>query len=390
MTYSRSLYNSETRNTAQFINDGDTQTVGTYFNWKAATGGMGDMTNTSRPGDSVCPKGWQLPVYSNDKSWDNLIRVVYSAETFTAGNAGANQANYQTTNGAHIYAMSQTLRRAPLSMPFSGSFQFYSGKTVAVAGYGFFWSSTSYSTPGARYLSFYSNSLGPQNGSSKGNGFPVRCVVEIFIFISLPTAGTNSEKKHSSSTDAVTEDATTNANAMTYSRSLYSSDTRNTANFINDGDTQTIGTYFNWKTATGGMGDMTNTNRPDDSVCPKGWQLPVDATSGKSYRQLIDAYYDGVYGSAWSGNTYYQTENGAHIYAMSQALRRAPLSIPFSGNFQFSSGKTARVASYGYFWSSTSYSTTYARYLYFYSHGLYPQFYLYKGNGVPVRCVAEK
>ncbi len=176
---------------------------------------------------------------------------------------------------------------------------------------------------------------------------------------------------------------------MAYSRSLYNSDTRNTANYILDGDTQTVGTYFNWKTATGGMGDMTNTSRPDDSVCPKGWQLPVDATSGKSYRQLIDAYYDGVHGGVYSTSSYYQTINGAHIYAISQALRRAPLSIPFSGDFQFYSGKAAYVASNGYFWSSTSYSTTNARYLAFASNYLYPRTNGYKGNGFPVRCVAK-
>ncbi len=207
----------------------------------------------------------------------------------------------------------------------------------------------------------------------------------------VPTEGTDSEKKHSSSTDAVTSSETTSTNSMAYSRSLYNSETRNTAQFINDGDTQTVGTYFNWKAATGGMGDITNTNRPDDSVCPKGWQLPVDATSGKSYRQLIDAYYDGVYGNA--NSTYKETVNGAHIYAMSQTLRRAPLSITLSGYFQFYSGKTVNVASYGNFWSSTSSSTssstTYARILNFYSNYLNPQNSNNKGGGFPVRCVAK-
>ncbi len=177
---------------------------------------------------------------------------------------------------------------------------------------------------------------------------------------------------------------------MAYSRSLYNSETRNTAQFINDGDTQTIGTYFNWKTATGGMGDMTNTSRYNDSVCPKGWQLPVDATAGKSYRHLFDSYYDGVYGNASANQANYQTTNGAHIYAMSQTMRRAPLSLPFSGYFQFNSGEPVNVAGNGYFWSSTSYSTTAARYLDFGSNALYPQNNSAKGYGFPVRCVAHE
>ncbi len=201
------------------------------------------------------------------------------------------------------------------------------------------------------------------------------------------TAGTDSEKKHSSSTTEVTSDTTYNTNSMAYSRSLYNSEIRNTAPFIMDSDTQTVGTYFNWKAATGGIGDTTNTSRLDDSVCPKGWQLPVDATSGKSYRHLIESYYDGVYG--YAGSTYKETINGAHIYAISQALRRAPLSITLSGYFQFYSSKTVGVASYGYFWSSTSSSTTSARNLYFLSNALHPQTYNNKGYGFPVRCVAN-
>ncbi len=206
----------------------------------------------------------------------------------------------------------------------------------------------------------------------------------------IPTEGTDSEKKHSSSTDTVTADDTANANSMAYSRSLYNSDTRNTANFINDGNTQTIGTYFNWKTATGGMGDVTNTHRPDDSVCPKGWQLPV-SSNDKSWDNLIRVVYSAetfIQGNA--GSTYKETINGAHIYAMSQTMRRAPLSVPFSGSFQFLSGKTVGVAGYGYFWPSTSASTTTARYLVFTSYSLYPQYTNNKGSGFPVRCVVLK
>ncbi|MBQ3261423.1 hypothetical protein IJH29_02070 [Candidatus Saccharibacteria bacterium] len=42
--------------------------------------------------------------------------------------------------------------------------------------YGYYWSSTTYSTTNSRNLGFYSAGLGPSNGNGKGFGFAVRCV----------------------------------------------------------------------------------------------------------------------------------------------------------------------------------------------------------------------
>ncbi len=177
MEYARSYYNptigsKETKSGSNhFLNDNDTQIAGTYLNWKTATAGVGITANTSVPNDSICPAGWQLPINDSDgKSYDNLIRKVYTNQTFSQGNASQNQ------NGAHIYAISQTLRQSPLSFPIPGYFSLYSGAVDAVASLGYFWSSTYLSASHARYLTFASSRLYPQGSGYKGMGYSVRCV----------------------------------------------------------------------------------------------------------------------------------------------------------------------------------------------------------------------
>ncbi len=386
MEYARSYYNPTvgrkgTRNGREvFWTDNDTQIVGTYLTWKTATAGTGDTTNTSRPNDSICPAGWQLPVNdSNGKSYDNLIRKVYTNQPFSQGWASQNQ------NGAHIYATSQTLRQAPLSFPFSGLFYFYPGDFTSVARYGNFWSSTSYSAPGVYRLDFVSSYLRPQNITLKGYGMSVRCVAPK---ISAATIwGAETKAKHSSGTT----NAKSIAYSMEYARSYYSptigsKETKNgNLHFLNDNDTQIVGTYLNWKTATAGTGDMTNISRPNDSVCPAGWQLPIRA-GDKSYDQIIRK----TYGSQITDGIASQNQNGARIYAINQTLRQAPLSFPFSGTFTHDTGNAGGIAGSSDYWSSSACNTSYACDLGIGSNYIYPQGYVAKGRGFPVRCVALK
>ena len=176
-----SLYNTYSASTARFINDGDKQTVGVYYNWYAATAGTGLWSMTSgEASDSICPKGWQLPSNSGSKSYQNLIIDTYGAQTLTAGNAESTSdtGHYHNVAGAKIYAMSQTMRRAPLSIPFSGYYNYGDSKVYNVGGGGYFWSSTAYSGTDARDLGFYSRYLYPQVANYKGYGFTVRCVAQ--------------------------------------------------------------------------------------------------------------------------------------------------------------------------------------------------------------------
>ncbi len=208
--------------------------------------------------------------------------------------------------------------------------------------------------------------------------------------------GAETGRKHSSSTTTVNQTDTTNTYSMEYARSYYnptigSKETTSASIFLTDDDTQIVGTYLNWKTATAGVGTTAKANVPNDSVCPTGWQLPVDDSNGKSYYNLIVSSYSrdtGAINSAEDSARKYKS-TGAHIYAPSQALRNTPLSFPLSGRFNFHTGAVYNVASYGAFWSSTSYSAPYARRLDFVSSNLYPQGNGYKGFGFNVRCAAH-
>ncbi len=73
-----------------------------------------------------------------------------------------------------------------LKMPMAG-YRSYSSSNVANAGsYGFYWSSTAYSTNRAYYLAFNSSSITPQADQYRSNGYSVRC------FKDTPTIPTSS------------------------------------------------------------------------------------------------------------------------------------------------------------------------------------------------------
>ncbi|MBR1795993.1 hypothetical protein IJ765_01890, partial [Candidatus Saccharibacteria bacterium] len=78
-----------------------------------------------------------------------------------------------------------------------------------------------------------------------------------------------------------------------------------------------------------------------------------------------------------------------HTYAMTNAMRRSPLSLPFTGYVNYTNGSINSVGCLGYWWSSTAGSAANARYLHFGSGYFYSQGNNAKGNGFAVRCVAQ-
>lgn len=61
--------------------------AGNLYNYVAATAGSGDGSSASGydAPDSICPKGWQLPIYSGSKSWEYLVNTVYGISNATSG-----------------------------------------------------------------------------------------------------------------------------------------------------------------------------------------------------------------------------------------------------------------------------------------------------------------
>ena len=77
-------------------------------------------------------------------------------------------------NSANIDTQSQLL---PINFIRGGRYVYSSGNITNRSSYGYYWQSRIYSDTYARYLTFNSTYLVPQNNSTKGDGFTVRCLV---------------------------------------------------------------------------------------------------------------------------------------------------------------------------------------------------------------------
>ncbi|MBR3204375.1 hypothetical protein IKF81_01700 [Candidatus Saccharibacteria bacterium] len=119
-------------------------------------------TTSGNMQDSICPKGWGLPINGDaqtTKSWINLLFTSYGL-----------QDNDSTSSlNAH---------KTPLSFVYSGAYG-WGGADLYNRGSGSaFWSSTPFSATGAHGSDFYSAHLLPQYGYNKIYGFTIRCVVQ--------------------------------------------------------------------------------------------------------------------------------------------------------------------------------------------------------------------
>ena len=145
---------------------------GDYYNWYAATAESGNynMGTNAEAEESICPRGWRLPVNGGndtDKSWQKLIMGVYGYSTA----AGYNQNNRVAIN---------KIMSLPLSVPFAGHYEWTNGALDGRGYDGNYWSSTATSTGDGTYAYYlfmnYGGYLNPQSNSNKTYGLTVRCV----------------------------------------------------------------------------------------------------------------------------------------------------------------------------------------------------------------------
>ena len=161
-------------------------------------------------------------------------------------------------------------------------------------------------------------------------------------------------------------------------------------------DNNSYGDYYNWYAATAESGTRTTSpgDEAENSICPKGWQLPVNGitTNGvtdktKSWGMLLndDRYYNyiDVEGTQTDNNEYGTAEGP------SMAMRKLPLSLPFTGHYYWGNGKLYYRDSGGYFWSSAAAQNNYGRHLVLRTNNISPQNGLSKNYGLSVRCVKK-
>ena len=133
-----------------------------------------------------------------------------------------------------------------------------------------------------------------------------------------------------------------------------------------------VGNLYQWNAATAGTGGTITSTNATDSICPKGWQLPTSNNSNSgSFQALMNAY-------SISSNT-----------AGSTAITQTPLYFNPSG--YVNSRSLWSAGSYGYYWSSTAYSSTsYAYRLDFASGYVGPYASYVRYTGQSVRCLASQ
>ena len=342
-------------------NDGETQSIGTYYNYSAAVAGLSiqeTVADTSAP-NSFCPFGWQLPYrgtggdyYEQSKYWDYLLSTYHLIL-------------YDVADGIKFGLY-------PLSFVRSGFYRFNIAYLFDQGILGRYWSPfTATQTFQGRRVD-YGGTIGFVS-DNKIDGDSIRCV---YSFIDGTVEGTNINKGTNWNNVyyglGCTNGWDTNIGAPSYGGSATSCSIRN-VNTV-DNETQSIGTYYTYHTSTlGSIGSSTedNANAPD-TFCPLGWQMPYGGTGGnyydksKSWKYLVETIYQL---SRTSGNV----------------LQRYPFSIIRSGGYvngylHFTNGlgrlNTSTISSSaGYYLAMIS--------------GEYQISPVSRGEAYPLRCVSE-
>ena len=112
--------------------------------------------------DSICPKGWELPRYENDKSYQKLLVDTY-------GQQKGEGTGYNGDKG--VFGV-------PLSFFHAGDYG-PGGGTLGnrgLSGGRYYWESRDNNATVGRNLNLKSTLLSPQTGLTKGYGISVHCV----------------------------------------------------------------------------------------------------------------------------------------------------------------------------------------------------------------------
>lgn len=127
-----------------------------------------------------------------------------------------------------------------------------------------------------------------------------------------------------------------------------------------------VGNYYQWNAATAGTGGTITNDDAADSICPKGWHLPIDNYDIGSFYYLFNSY---------------------DAYVSPVILIQSPLY--FSPYGRLTSGSLQFAGSLGLYWSSTTYSRVdAASCLYMGVTAFQPSSYRARADGLTIRCFA--
>ena len=348
---------------------------GGFYNWYTATAGTGTTalsTNGQNAPSSICPKGWRLPTSGN----------IYS--------------EFQTLY--NNYRSSSALRSNPVNLTLSGGA--FSSRRLNQDSYGNYWSSTVDSSEYAYNLYLTTSSVNPVLSRGEYQGLSVRCIADDKLTFDnitnmqdmTPEVCANT-KEHQVATLKDVRDGNTytvaklkdgkcwmTQNLRIIDKTITPADSDVTSNYtipassisgFDHYDTSNAyvdnndGGFYTWYAATAGTGTTaltTNGQNTTVSICPKGWRLPTGGDNGE-FKVLYDNYNS------------------------SSALRSNPVNLTLFGYVHSSS--RGYQGSYGFYLSSTVYSSNVAYHLNLNTSSVYPAGNLSKLVGFSVRCIAR-
>lgn len=138
-----------------------------------------------------------------------------------------------------------------------------------------------------------------------------------------------------------------------------------------------VGNYYQFNTITAGSAEGRTSAHVTSSLCPKGWQLPMNNNAtARSWASLLEAEgFNGVLVTTTINNKQYNV-SGNPIYAI-----RLGAVLPGSASINDAQNR-------GYIWTSYAATAGQAAFLRLYEDKFYPAYNNYRYYGLPARCVA--
>ena len=178
-----------TTNTFSSNTDGGMYSYGNYYTWSATMASTVFYTNpnytdvegktSETAGTSLCPAGWRLPRGGNKtrESSNELWALIVDGI-----NSGVKPANYDSSNAPYYTGsaegtpMTNKLKKFPYNFLLSGYFA--SSTSMNRGSFGSYWTTTSYGSNSAYYLSINTSNVYPGvSDMAKYDGHTVRCIV---------------------------------------------------------------------------------------------------------------------------------------------------------------------------------------------------------------------
>ena len=150
------------------------------------------------------------------------------------------------------------------------------------------------------------------------------------------------------------------------------------------------GNYYNWTAAIASNDSTAISTQYDvapDSICPAGWRLSQSLTAETKTEEVASEWNKLLVAQGITSKWGKTDEKTGYTTDGFKNIRHTPLFLVRAGYVY--SGSLDGRAGYGYYWSSSVYSSYFAYSLGFNSSNVYPSYYYTRDRGFAARCVAR-